>query len=790
MKSRLRILVALLMIYTIGCSTFKELEPDPEILAGERGYLDIKDDKENFELEKGEKYFIQFPPPPKNNFYLVLESQTTAPLGYYFTNVFDDGEGVKIEMTDEGKGTGKSVYEITTNSMHYFWVIDRVGFDMQLNAQYRYVPAWRYKFENKHADYKNILETNRVERNTYESIDENFNLRSLNFDREIDIVDTRLNTIKKMQGDLNSLSSLFPPGVANSNDEAFINWTNLRNATTDEIAFQSKYLAVLKFFYTENRTIGNTELFISETGTFLNFFNSSSDLPPRVIERAKKEIGERLDNAVGYYNKILNAKNDVDEIKFSPPLSDVRELFIETRGSAPEDFNTLMSYVATLNKEAAQLERIKEGLDEIDYKFRMENSWPNNNFYPDVLSRIETLMPLVPRGEVANYRTYRNYNCTQLMECTAATKKNQLREMQLGYDQAKLLVVEINNYRARSVYKEIIKLLNQNRNLTFLRRQYPDLDDLSLEFQRRTIQNLTIVKAYPAAEQNLINLFKDEDYLDYAGIRQKKSNIVLQLENELFESIKIGSKERVDKFVLENETTFTNVKSMYKDSVFLPAYDITFSSLGNNTLQKKRQDINGYLANMKHFDFPEAAIKSLYANFTRNISQQGVEKCRAIVDHGTFYKGKDIKVRNIIAECDINSPKWITRPKEYRRLFALPATSNRNGNNEYVFKTLLQIPSEAQFPVFDINIKLPEEVAKNASNRQWYSIIKLNSREIKNEGRIKITAPTSENDYEFQVTPVSMDKDGKNILEVRFNYPAFKVFEISVMAQKPIIKKN
>jgi hypothetical protein len=103
---------------------------------------------------------------------------------------------------------------------------------------------------------------------------------------------------------------------------------------------------------------------------------------------------------------------------------------------------------------------------------------------------------------------------------------------------------------------------------------------------------------------------------------------------------------------------------------------------------------------------------------------------------------------------------------------------------------LLRIPSDADFPVFDVNIKLPEEIAENASSRQWYDKITINSQEIKNEGRIKITSPMPENDYEFQISPVQMDKAGQNILEVLFTSPTYKVYEIGVMAQKPIIKKN
>ena len=115
---------------------------------------------------------------------------------------------------------------------------------------------------------------------------------------------------------------------------------------------------------------------------------------------------------------------------------------------------------------------------------------------------------------------------------------------------------------------------------------------------------------------------------------------------------------------------------------------------------------------------------------------------------------------------------------------------NRGAQNEYLVRVRLQIPSEAQFPVFDITVRLPKEVAQNATATQWYESITINGTPIKNEGRFRITTPTSENGYESLITPVQMDKDGRNILEIRFSHPAFRVFEISTMAQVPIIRKN
>jgi hypothetical protein len=147
-------------------------------------------------------------------------------------------------------------------------------------------------------------------------------------------------------------------------------------------------------------------------------------------------------------------------------------------------------------------------------------------------------------------------------------------------------------------------------------------------------------------------------------------------------------------------------------------------------------------------------------------------------------------VKGLITECDVTAAKWVIRPKEYRKLFALPVTSNPSGKNEYMFRIRLQIPTEAAFPVFDVNLKLPREVAEKAGQTQWFESITIDKKPIKNEGRFRITSPTAENNYETLITPVQMDKDGRHVLEVRFSYPGFRVFEVSAMAQVPIIRKN
>jgi hypothetical protein len=134
-------------------------------------------------------------------------------------------------------------------------------------------------------------------------------------------------------------------------------------------------------------------------------------------------------------------------------------------------------------------------------------------------------------------------------------------------------------------------------------------------------------------------------------------------------------------------------------------------------------------------------------------------------------------------------PKIFTKPSEYRKFFVLPVTSSKKGTNDYILRLELEIPSDAEFPIFDINVTVPREFAQNPE-RPWFQEISINKKPIKNEGRFHITAPTSSNNYESQITPIQIEKGGNNIFEIKLKYAGFRVFEVSVMAQKPIIRKN
>lgn len=180
----------------------------------------------------------------------------------------------------------------------------------------------------------------------------------------------------------------------------------------------------------------------------------------------------------------------------------------------------------------------------------------------------------------------------------------------------------------------------------------------------------------------------------------------------------------------------------------------------------------------------------LYDELLKSPDDNGVYKARAIVAHGKHYTGSEKEIKMRIAEADPMVAKWITKAKEPRRVFVVPVTDNPRGKNKYVVRFNINIPTDAVFPVYEVNIKLPREVVQNAASEQWYDEITCNKIPLKNEGRFSIIAPTAANNYECQIAPVQMNKDQANVLEIAFRYNAFKVVQVSVMVQKPIIKKN
>jgi hypothetical protein len=336
----------------------------------------------------------------------------------------------------------------------------------------------------------------------------------------------------------------------------------------------------------------------------------------------------------------------------------------------------------------------------------------------------------------------------------------------------------------------MLGMLKQKLHLDFLIDKYRPLDKLSIEEQSQQIEAALSNRRWATGEQLLSKLHEDINFLNPAEVYPIKAKIVDELEESIYGQVDKFSRERINKFLEDNISVLENVDSLYSDSVFLPAYKITFSSGSKKDLLQKQNDLIAHLAKTKENEFPAKAVKLLYDQFNANPNNMGVQKARAIVAHGKYYKGDDKKIQQRISECDPWTSKWITKPADYRRVFALPVTDKVRGKNKYVIRMNVSIETDAAFPVYDVNIKLPKDVAENAGTEQWYNAISLNKILLKNEGRFSISAPSATNNYECQITPVQMNKGKGNILEITFEHNSFKVHQVSVMVQKPLIKKN
>ncbi|MDL1891928.1 hypothetical protein FBQ87_03420 [Sphingobacteriales bacterium CHB3] len=726
-----------------GCAAYKELSPKPELSPAERGYIELKDGKDNFTLDKDKKYYIKFPRPEGDQFVLAMKLNAKSALQYFLTDRFDGGDGSFQKIPDElATHDNTSAYLVNRLPPEYFWVIESVPYDVELEMAYRYVPQWRFTFENKYEAYKKILADNTIERDTYNSVDDRFSFSGFAFAEKLRQLNAATKNVRGMKDELVKLENIFPPNIASSRDTAYENFIALRNKTNDELQFQENYTTVLTIFKKEQDSHGSIAAFLESAPEFAEFVSQRDRFPRPMLEKARTTFIRRLNDAPSFYDDQLRAKNDAKKINFTPPAENARKLYEACGVQVPSDFRTLMSFVDRFNVEASGMALVNEKFQQIDRAFAANPPLTTEALFSDFLSKIADARSKLPESRTLSFDKYGRYVCATMLDA------------------------EIRNATAR---------VNASETLFGMSQQF--------------VQRLN-ANSWAPAEAILREVHYNASFAGVPAVNEQKNRIVRSFEGEIFNRVKQVSHQRVDAFVKANEAAIDNVPALYLDSAFIPVHQISFSASGEAEVQRKRAEVQNYIDKLKFNDFPAASITAIYRDFTRNINDRGVDRARAIVEHGKYYKGTDNQIRSMVNECDPNISKWIIRPKEYRKLFVVPVTTNPRGTNEYLFRVTLKIPSEAQFPVFEINVKLPKEVAEKAGTQAWFESIKLNRTEIKNEGRHTITSPTADNNYESQISPVQMDKDGNNVLEVRFKYPGYKVFEVSTMAQVPIIRKN
>ena len=799
MKLKFLLLSGFLVI--AGCATYKQLKPKPEPSPVEQGYLELKHDQKNFELKKEKRYFIQFPGPQEDHFYLILNIPNKKKIQTIFTESLIDQKRYGEKIKDETPFPDSvSAYPIDKKTPMYFWLIDNVPENMVLTLRYRYAPQWRYKFETHYDAFKATLAKNHVDRGVYSGIGASVKLDGFNFALVIDTVGKHTVDLDKVHKELLAIESIFPVNIINSKDVAYQNYLSLRKDLEDEIAFQTNYKNALEFFYKEVRSRSNPLEFLAKTDDFIGFFSEKDKYPENLRKEAKSVIKNDLDLLPSFYNQRLGAKTDIkpleEEFFRLSAFGKLGKLY-ETAGiDKSQDYLDLAQFMTDFQDKSRAAAALTDSLSKLGQFVKNIPAMPGDDAFKTATTKAEAIQAMVPKQFDARFGKYQNYQCAvalnqELLKLAASTA-TQLDQ----YRQAAVLVSQVNTLKPSSDYRGMIGILKQNgAQLGFLLDKYHDLDKMSITKQASGVRSALASSLWAEAEGGLQRLHTDAVFLNPAEVQSVKTGTVLDLEDTLYMKVERLTRAKVNKFLEEKVNTLENVDSLYTDSVFLPAYNISFSSGSKADLVKRKNQLIADLAKMKDNEFPAKAIKLLYEQFIRNPEDNGVLKARAIVVHGNHYKvedkkGEENEIRIRVAECNPLSAKWITKPKDYRRVFALPVTDNRRGKNKYVFRLNVRIPTEATFPVYDVNIKLPKDLAQNAASSQWYEEITCNKKQLKNEGRFSISAPSAANDNECQITPVQMNKDGNNILEVVFMYNGFKVIPVSIMVQKPIIKKN
>ena len=408
----------------------------------------------------------------------------------------------------------------------------------------------------------------------------------------------------------------------------------------------------------------------------------------------------------------------------------------------PENLSTLLAFVDRFNSETGELRRAQTRLQRLETLSGPNIPWTSDSLYTGLISTAMEVARMTPESRLEEFVSYTALPCVTRLREEIATTVSRAAAFENLYGSA------------------------------------------------RVVGSTIASGLWEAAESRLRDLHQNPQFIPHSSVQTQKGQLVAEFEGEIAANVGAASLKRAGEHATTNQRTLENVKGLYTSPAFSPVYEVTFSARGPVEVERRNKQIQEGIDRVRYYLFPETAIRAIYRDLTMNMDDGSAERVRAIVDHGTMYRGSEKQIRAIIDECNVDVPKVITQTKEYRRVFAIPVTTSRTGTNEYMFRIQLQVPSDAQFPVFDVNIKLPRELVQKADREQWYDAITINKKPIKNEGRFRITSPTADNGYESLITPVQMDKGGRNILEVRFRYPGYRIFEISAMAQVPIIRKN
>ncbi len=787
MKSKLMIITTVALLLA-GCSSYKELSPEPEINPKINGYIKIKDGKENFELEKGKKYYLAFKKPVRDNVYLMIKNNIKPFSEYYFTGKFLKEPGYKVIPHLTATEKELSVFPLDTLHKKFYWVIEKIEKDTILSAEYRYIESWRFGFERDYQKDFSLFNKVKIDREKYSEV--NLSRKLTDLQSKLNQLRTKFDTLTALRQRAAAMEKYFPSEYRTAKDYDYKKYLIFENDVEEEFLFQKKSLSLLSAIVELKKTENQPELFLQNIPTFYNFLKNSATVDKSLKNKVKEIIASRLLEAEKFYEKTIIKKVDTEPFEMSPPLDEVANLYKEVNGFVPQSFLKYKEFFESFDKKANELKNYSEYEKQLKDYLSRAPKWIPERYFNKALNILNKMAENLPEVHPSSFGDFKNYTCVTILTAKAKKIKRGFRKFEREIKEANFVVAQINNLRKEGAYDEIISLLKNNTALVFLRKHYAFLDYDFLKNEEKKINGFLNEKNWARAENEIRKLSEFNRFLNEKEMTKRRDSLAVTKADRLFRLVKIYTQARIDSVLQTQTGAYENLDSLYLGKVFAPDFVFSFDPRGNEFVEQRNNELESYVNKIKFYEFPEKSILKLYNEILRNSNSDGVPKARAILYHARFYRGSNKKVKNIIDEFNVNVAKTIKQAKVYRKLYALPVTDNAKGENIYKFRVVLKIPTQAQFPVYEINIKLPEEIAKNAANQKWYEKITLNGEELKNEGRIKIIAPTASNDYECKISPVQMDAGGRNILEVTFKFPSYKIYEISVMAQKPLIRKN
>ena len=565
------ILLSFLLLYLFGCAAYKELEPEPAIKFFEDGYIELQEDNEYFELDKDDKYFIKFPSSLKSDIYLVLEIYPKAAVSSYLTDRFDDGKGFinKIpELAPESET--HNVYALDQSALNYFWVIESVYSDLVLECKYRFIAKWRYDFEEFHTQLVDKFDANKIKRDIYNSLGTDIHSDQIAIDEELQNIQAKSSKLNEIASSLSKLENILPENIKNSNDQAYLDFLQFQNDLNEEIDFQNKYKAILTILNLEKQSKGDPAKISSVISDINTFYNSSN--PENVENEVTSLLAPQLNSVVTYFDNELQKKNDKDRIGFD--AKGLAEIYGHTGTTVPAQLKSAATYIENFNSKVDALDEVSQELNQLKSDVKSSKSWPSNSYYSIVRSKLSKIRAKLPdRGNKTTFDKYSYSKSAKKLNTAISNLKNEMDQLSKDYNRAGELVTRINRYKQSSNYRDVIKILKENRRLSFLRGQYANVDELSLNQQKNSILSNLRQNRFAEVESGLRSLFNDNYFLNLKSAEKVKSKLIKSTEDTVINRISRQSTKRANGFIKENYLKTNNVEQFYSNPAFSPMHD-------------------------------------------------------------------------------------------------------------------------------------------------------------------------------------------------------------------------